>query len=611
MSTSSSLALRVWRDGAVRSLPVWLLIALATGNALAAVIVLRAVRAGTAQVPPYQLILTLWLPITIYLLFGRTRARCHRLDLALPIPARELWLSHSIALVFAAATILATVGGLLAGNSLLLTRLTHSQATGLGLQALLPPIAAALLLAIVLVQQFQPGSWKLLGDARYWTLLVVGLAAILACLLLLSSRPWVATSLFLVLAALLARRVWSSLPPSFELTPEDGKARGDARVAGAEQALASAPVGTATILRILFKVLHNAPPWRQAMPFVFYSFVLLMGFFLSGALEIWVDAGEARSMNLPLGSYILFAGAGLLTYQLYRLDSLPIRRRTLFHILTLPTLLIFCLGWAGGRLLLATADPRPLVEYRIAGAQQWVEVDPGFMELSTTGETAILTSPWGESHAARQQPLFRGSSASLYSPFNTPEKSSARFEALMTSRAIERIYGEVIPYTEILERYFQVEGDDLVGLVGGGLTLLADYPELAAPPRGPETPFYLAVILVPWLLLLALFARSFRATSSVRLIRWVYWAGLLALMSLLIGQLVLSLAGGYDPEAAHGFLEIFVRWLGSHPLAPAAIWTGGLAAIVLAYRLAQEQFRRAELPTTPIQCALVDWGRSD
>ena len=82
------------------------------------------------------------------------------------------------------------------------------------------------------------------------------------------------------------------------------------------------------------------------MPLVLYSFVLLMGFFLSGALEIWVEADETRLMNLPLGSYVLFAGAGLLTYHLHRMDSLPISRRILFRILTLPTLVVFCLGWA-------------------------------------------------------------------------------------------------------------------------------------------------------------------------------------------------------------------------------------------------------------------------
>ncbi len=129
--------------------------------------------------------------------------------------------------------------------------------------------------------------------------------------------------------------------------------------------------------------------------------------------------------------------------------------------------------------------------------------------------------------------------------------------------------------------------------------------------RYVDTPFFLTIVLVPWLLLLALFARSFRATSSTRFVRGVYWAGLLALLAVLIGQLVIVYAGGYSPTVAHGFLEILVLKLGSHPLSSLAVWAASLAAIFFAYRLAQAQFARAELPTEPIQCALVDWGRGD
>jgi hypothetical protein len=614
MNSSSSFALRVWRDGTVRSLPVWILITLVTSNVLAALIIFRAAYYSDAEVPSYQLVLSLWLPISVYLLFGKMRTRCQRLDLALPIPARELWLSHSIAVVVAAAMILAAAFGVLVLNSLLLSRLSGGPGSGPAILPLLPPLAAALLLAISLVQGLQPSSWRLAGDSRYWALLITGLVAVPVCLITLSTHQWTASVLFLALATVLGVRAWARLPAAFELAPAIApEAKGPAAATAQRPglALSAEPIGTLAIARLVFNVLHNAPPWRQAMPWVLYFFVLLMGFFMSGAADVWFDADEIRSMNLPLGSYILFAGAGLLTYHLHRFDSLPLSRKTLFRILTLPTLVIFCFGWAAGRSVRATADPRPLVEYRIVKAYQWVEIDPAFMGFSLAADPPMLTAPWGESHRAWHRPLFRGASAILYSPFTAAEKSSARFEALMTSRAIERIYGKAIPYTEILERYFEVEGDELVGLKGDRLTLLADYPELEAPPEGPGTPLYLVLIIVPWLLLLALFTRSFRATSSVKLIRWVYWAGLLALLVLLIAQFVLAIAGVYSPAAAHGFLEIFVRWLGSRPLLSLATWVAGLGTIFLAYGLAQAQFLRAELPASPIQCALIDWGRKD
>ena len=611
MNGPRGIALRIWRDNLVRSLPLWLILTLLTSQVLTLVILLPAFRRDSAGVPLSQMLLIVWLPIAVFLMLGRIRARSHRLDLALPLSGRQLWLTHYAATVLAAGVVLAAaLAALIAILALLRSR--AAVAPQVSVAALALGVSAAIPLGALLVQRQQPGAWKPVARARDWSELVGGLLLIPAILLWLGSWPLVSTGLLLLGAAVLGRGTWNAMPDALELTPLVEARRHDTerpRSAGGTDVASVASVGPLGVARLLFTILHNAPPWRQLMPWVLYTFVALVGFFLAGGFGFWVELDESRILNLPLGAYMLFAGSGLLTYHLHRLDPLPVSRRALFRILVLPSLVVFCLGWAAGRLLLSTGEGRPWVEYRISGDQQWVQVPPEYLAFTTDGEAPVLTAPWGESHPAWHRPLFRGSRLVFYSPFNTAEPSSARFEALMTSRAIERVYGESIAPDEIQQRYFEVEGDRILALRGAGLTLAADYPALTPPRQAAATPFFMAVTIAPWLLLLAIFVRTFRGTSSIRVIRWVYWAFLLILLAVLIGQVIVTVAGLYRPDAAYGLLAICSLWLGSEPLLHAIAWLSTLVLIALCYALAEREFRRAELPASPLQCSLVDWGK--
>jgi hypothetical protein len=328
---------------------------------------------------------------------------------------------------------------------------------------------------------------------------------------------------------------------------------------------------------------------------------------------------------------MLLAGIGILTYHLYRLDPLPISRRTLLAVLTLPGLFIYCGAYAAGRLALLTdPDPVPLVDYKVQelrvrrdsqqgpeakpqerGTMIWVEIDQAFMDVTLNGEPPTLSAPWGESHEAWSQELFRGFPALMYNSYNTSEETTADFEALMTSRAIEEVYGRTIPPEEIRDRYFVIENDRVVGLKNRGFTLLSDYPDLEAPSAGPETPIYMVLVLVPWLLLVALFVRSFRATHSNKYVRGIYWVGLGVLMGAMLGQIILSVLGLYSPAAGRGFLAVLVQSLGSTPLTPALTWLISLGAILGSYWIALAQFERAEIPASPVNCSLMDFGTED
>ena len=241
----------------------------------------------------------------------------------------------------------------------------------------------------------------------------------------------------------------------------------------------------------------------------------------------------------------------------------------------------------------------------------WVEVDQAFLDVSLAGNPPILPGPSGESHEAWSQGLFRGLSPILINPYNTAEESTADFEALMASRAIQDVYGTTISPDAIRTRYFVVENDRVVGLREGGFTPLADYPDLESPPAGPEAPIYLVLVLVPALLLIAVFVRSFRASHSNRYIRGIYWVTLGVLLGALIGQVVLSLFGIFNPEAGRGFLAVFVHRLGSTPLTSMTTWLISLGAILGSYWLALRQFEQAEIPAAPVNCTMMSFSGAD
>jgi len=247
-----------------------------------------------------------------------------------------------------------------------------------------------------------------------------------------------------------------------------------------------------------------------------------------------------------------------------------------------------------------------LVEYRIDGPQQWVHVPPAFLAVAWDGEVPVLVSPEGESHTAWSVPLVRGGRARIYSPFNTAEEASAAYEAWLTSRAIEAVYGRSVPVKEILRRYFEVEGGRLTGLKKGGLTLARDYPGLEPPKRGPGAPLVLLAVGLPWLILVALFFRTFRSGVGEVARQVVFWGALAVLLVVLLGLgTVATLAGWVNPFAVTALLESSIRELGRSAGVTLAVWAGCALLLAAGYRLAERTFLRVELPARPSRFTLI------
>jgi hypothetical protein len=361
---------------------------------------------------------------------------------------------------------------------------------------------------------------------------------------------------------------------------------------------------------LITRTLFHAPPWGAATGWIALLFVAGLGFLMSGVLRAWQPDADVRLWVAAMTVYMLVAFFAPLTFRLPTLDPLPVSRRLLFALLVLPAVGSLMLGYAGGWLTQKyLGDTTRTVQYRVEMPHYWVSMPYANLEVAWDGEVPELTSPWGETHTASSSTLFRGSKAALYSPFNTPDESSAAFEALLASRAIESVYGTSIPHEAILERYFEVDGDRLVGLKRGGLTLEEDFPDLGRPAGQPQFLALMTLVLVPWFLLLAVFLRTFRADLSDRT-RQVTFGSLLGLpMALMVGQLVMAATGFARPDVLRGTLEVLLRQATSSTPATVTLSIACLALVIVSYLLAQRQLVKAEIPMTPTKFALLDFSQ--
>jgi hypothetical protein len=592
---------QIGRDPGLRSSPIWLVVTALNVSAATGVLVFRATRASTG-VAPTSLLIVLWMALALFLVASRGRARCSRLDLTLPLSSRELWLSHLGATLLASLGALGVSIGVLVANERLI-------GVGVAWQSVIGRLIAGLVLVVVVMQSYQP-ELREPRRGRFNLVMLAALGGVLALFLLLSRWPLGASLLLLAGSLVLGVRTLGALPPTLATVSRD-----PAPVRPALEAERSTRESARSHgWRTLFSILHHAPPWGRFTPWVLYGFMLLIGFVMAGGLGLFSDFFDERVLRfiyLPLASYGLFSGLGVLLYQSFRVDPLPVSRRRLFALLMLPTLGVFLLGFVGARLALLASSPRQLVDYRLQGEYYWVDVPLRFLTAASQDEVPTIEAPWGESHLAWSAPLFDGSEMVVYSPFNTAEESSVRFEGLMLSRAVEAIYGRAIPPAELLERYFHVREGRLFALKEDRLTLLADYPGLVAPSDGPEAPIYAALVVIPWLLVSAIFFWSFRSPSSERRVKRVYWAIMILLLSLMIALATGMVTGLYDPEVASALLGIWIRQLGELPLVHVAAWLLAAALGLVAYLFAERQYRRSELPSSPFKLSLIDFVPGD
>lgn len=606
---------QIRRDRALRSAPLWIVVTALNTSVLMGVIALQNARQESAVFPTRELTLVLGLALAVYLLVAGVRDRCRRIDMTLPLSTRNLWTVHSVATLLAGFLIIVASAGVLAIHLTILSRVAAFSAGTDVLVGLCAQLAAIWFLAVMVMQSYRTDLKKPTGR-RAILISLTAAVGILASAAFLGEHSLAIASVATALGMILGYRTLHDLPKTFSLWPlevSDQNTSGGVEVptqrSKSRQPAAGVP-SRLTSRTLIARTLVHTPPWGAATGWIALLFIAGLGFLMSGVLRAWYPEANVRLWVAAMAVYMLLAFFAPVTFRLPALDPLPVSRRLLFALIVLPAIFSLTLGYAGGWLVQRhLGDTTRTVQYRVEMPHYWVSVPYANLEIAWDGEVPELTSPWGEHHPASSSPLFRGSKAALYSRFNTPDESSAAFEALLTSRAIESVHGISIPPEEVQERYFEVDGDRLVGLKRGGLTLTEDFPNLGSAAGQHQFLALMTLVLVPWFLLLGVFLRTFRANLGDRT-RQVTFGCLLGLpMLLMFGQIGMAATGIARPDVLRGTLEVLLRQATNSTPAALTFAIVCTSLVIASYFLAQRQLVKAEIPMTPTKFGLLDFSQ--
>jgi hypothetical protein len=561
---------------------------------------------------PAWLTLVIWLSISLFLLFGKSRDRCRAFDLGLPVSARRLWLAHVLALTLLGLGFLALTVGMLELLFWIVGRPTLDLSPlQWALVDLISPLIAVLILVVVLLQSPRPSFYRIPGNRTYTLYSILLIASSAGLVTALSSLPAITALLPLILAVLVAIRSWHSVPAAFVLAPFEPDAKEAAVQAGQaarhEWEEYSGRTKGLGLQWFLFRCFYLKPGTGYAAAFFFFPLFLGWGVVLSGFFTAW------KGLELPQFSYVILTGYLLVSWlpaqaqRYHGIVPLPISGRNLFAILILPGFLTIALGCGAGMigaLLPERSQLQVVFTARDSGGlfpsypfrSPTVRVPAGYCSIAWDGSPPETESPWGESHPVRVFPLYKGSRAVVYSLFSTPEDSSPRFVALQISRAIQDVYGLNVPYQEVLDHYLEVRDNKAVALKQGGRLILEDHPGLRVRGRIALYPVLMLGIGAAWLIGASIYFRACRATVSEGGRKIVYLVLLAVGMGSVVAQVAIMVAGLIRPDIAAAVLRIFLRELArTLPGGNLSVWiVCGLLSLAF-YLPVRAWFRHVEL----------------
>ena len=554
---------------------------------------------------PLVMLAVVWFSFTIFLVFGEL-TRCSPFEMALPIPAKRLWLAHVSAVVISGAVMLAVTGGLVAGGNWLLWRLSGRWMVPVEeMRGLAVHLCAGLLLAVALLQSPLPPVHRLPRSA---VRVVLVMAATLALVVVLNAiGAWTAL-LTLSLAAAVGLHRYRRVPRAFTLSTAGETVAGpvsrDEITAGWKaHAAASTPRG-AVFARLLHRTIFRCfyvGAKRKFSPWLTFPFIALFGALLSVLDTLWFEDSQ-RFLYVPMTVYVLISFSAHPLGALYLLDGLPVSRRRVWNILVIPYLAVLLAGYGLGAAVVAlradTAAKGEVIHFlqNKRDGNTYLYIPASAMKIAWDGEIPKTTSPWGETHEAWSKPLHRWCRVRLYSPYHTPSGSSLEFVAWQMSRATEAVYGEALDPDEIASRYLEKRTDGSVGLRGERLTIQKDNPHLRRIHHGgPVFPFLFGSVFVLWMAASIVYMQTLRGGVAKRTQILVMWALMGAMLVWWFVPFVLAVTHVADPEIVTGFLVIVFGRIGASAWATLLVWGAAIALSVAAYALALGRFARVEV----------------
>ena len=592
------------REKGIRSM-VWLPIGLAAGLVLA--VLARKPPGGLPFLPEafraqyyYYPALYHWAYLAGFAAYAGVTGRSGRLYMALPITAFSLWLSRILAMVMGGIAIIAIEYGVLAVVGMIQGQNLINES----LRSLALGLTSCYLLGILLAQLPEVS----LSEVPTRPVYIVYLCAVWLVTLILatfvSAYPYLIL-LPLALACLVFVRIYRALPECFTLAGREPAAVGshrssDPTPAGIdggtlrEATLQDPATNDAHPLLVVLRILYS--PWLAPLLFIWLAFVGLRN----------AGYGFGGLSNTAMVVWAILALSGFIAYalpRLYMIDALPVSRKTVFAFLVIPGLIVALGSYTVGTVRakgLFTGRHIVTYESKYYDEQYDVRVPLEFWEMSADGNPAPVAGCCDEPHSAWSTELLKGTDLILYSPYHAPPGSPPDFVAAQLSRAIEDVFGERIPPSELQHRYFDTGPDGGTILKTEPVDIMRDYPVLQARGWSGALPLVYLLVGLPWFLYLSLAMGPLRSRVPGKSLLRGHLIVTFVAMGFLILMIWASSNGITKEYKVSAALGIMLRKAAEAvPGGAVSLWVISLLMLAAAYPAAQSGFLKYEFPAKP------------
>ena len=208
------------RNTALRTVPMWMVMMLVGAQVVTGIYGLVVANSGSMTYTP--LLVGAWVLLAVYMTWGQVKHRCTRFDLALPLPARDLWNASLLGSMLAVLVMLVTVLAVVAGIFALAENLESFDALRPDdLSRVTSILLAGVLCGVAWRHARHPELASAPGGLRQALLVLAGMLLLLAPMLLLQHRPLVLVPSLLVLAGALIAYAQRRIPSGYVLDDSD------------------------------------------------------------------------------------------------------------------------------------------------------------------------------------------------------------------------------------------------------------------------------------------------------------------------------------------------------------------------------------------------------
>lgn len=598
------------RNTALRGMGIWLVVMLVGAQVITGVYGLIVYKTRTMTYTP--LLICGWILLAEYLAWSHVRHRCSRFDLALPLPARRLWTASLVGSTLAGLLMLAMLLTVVALIFWLAESLeAFDTLRGGDLLRIGAILAAAVVAGVAGRHAVRPELASVPKGIRPSLGIYALNLALLAPLVWLQHLPGLLVPLLLAAAAALIVVGRRRIQAGYVLAPLATSDRKHVREDRAEGVVRPARGPRAVWLH--YQMIVRTTPKGPALLVMLTPFMLLFGALLSGLILHLMPESDLRFAYVPMTAYMCLTFAAPMAANLRAVDALPLGRRYLLALISLPALLLLSAGYLGGVIWIGQSDPVvPEVVFIDEDEGYGVRVPTYMWRLSWSGEAPPATAPWGESHPVATIPVVKGAAPLVSKPYTTPEGSSLAFVAWQIERAALDMYGIAPSAAEIEERFLWTDFEDRVRLKTEDLSALAEGWTVVERNAGPFFPITLAVTSVLMYLGLAFYARAIRAGVSRTRRTARLWLVLGTLLIIHVTPHVLAISRVSRPWVIERIgTDLMLTLARAVPGGYPGLWIAALLVGLAAFEAAHAAFKQAESPVQPDTCMWNTLSKGD